>query len=145
MGDRLSEQLAAYAKQAMTDVEKTAARAVMEVFSRIKLRTPVDTGRLRASWTITDGIQTVANPLAAGQYGPEAPPQLSRDRTIVGRSWTIHNPMPYARRIEYGFTGQDRLGRSYQQSPAGMVRTTLIEFNGILRSAGVTFMSEARL
>ena len=129
--------LQAFAKKLDLAPKIVVIRITLDLFRRITKRTPVDTGRLRNSWQIEGGIVTRANPLAEGQYGPEAPPQLSRDRTIVGRSWTIHNPLPYARRIEYG--------HSQAQAPSGMVRVTLAEFDGIIRRAGVTFMSEARL
>lgn len=36
---------------------------------------------------------------------------------------------PYARRIEYGFTGKDSLGRVYNQSPNPFIAPTLVRID----------------
>ena len=64
----------------------------------IQNKTPVLTGRLRAS------IQTTT-PL--GDWEP-------------GQDITIGTNVDYARRIEYGFVGKDKLGRLYDQKGVGM-------------------------
>lgn len=45
----------------------------------------------------------------------------------VGDKIFILNPVAYARRIEYGFSGKDRAGRTVDQPGRGMVRQTVAE------------------
>lgn len=74
-------------------------RAVgFEMFGRIVKRTPVDTGRLRNNWQITDGVK-------------------------LGDKLFITNNLPYAKRIEDGYSAQ---------APAGMVKVTVNEFKSIV-------------
>lgn len=40
---------------------------------------------------------------------------------------TVGTDLPYARRIEYGFSGADRLGRVYHQAPRPYLRPALAE------------------
>lgn len=43
----------------------------------------------------------------------------------------VINPAPYARRIEYGFVGEDSLGRTYDYKGVGMMQQTLAELPAI--------------
>jgi hypothetical protein len=53
----------------------------------------------------------------------------------VGQVITILNPTVYARRIEYGFVGEDRLGRYYNQPGRHMVGQTMAEAETISANA----------
>lgn len=92
------------------------------------MKSPVDTGRFRANWTVS--------------YGPTTQTVTGLDRTgieTINRGlrliqlmnpgqdelW-ITNRLPYARRLEYGHSGQ---------APAGMVRLTVAEFRTYLDRA----------
>jgi hypothetical protein len=96
-----SKQIAGFNKKA----EKKALvifRAVgLNMFGRIVKRTPVDTGRLRNNWQMTSNVQ-------------------------LGQRLFITNNLPYAQRIEDGYS---------QQAPAGMVKVTINEFDSIVNSA----------
>ena len=78
--------------------------------SYIQDRTPVLTGRLRAS------IQPT-KPLSDWQPG---------EPIVIGTG------LDYARRIEYGFTGTDSLGRHYVQKGAGMFTQAAANFDEIV-------------
>ena len=56
-------------------LEALLQSAVLESDARLKVGTPVDTGRLRASWQIAKGEGNPSNPIDAGknkQYGDTA-------------------------------------------------------------------------
>jgi hypothetical protein len=93
-----------------------------ETDARLKMKSPVDTGRFRASWTIGVGQPdtTVAPDVVKGQVAVAEPriPAIT-----VGQTYYHSNSLPYARRLEYGWS---------KQAPAGMVRLTAAEIPGII-------------
>lgn len=91
---------------------------VAETDARLKMRTPVDTGRARASWAIGVGqINTAVAPdTVKGQ--PVAAAEPSVPAVTIGDVVYLTNALPYARRLEYGWS---------KQAPNGMVRLTAQE------------------
>lgn len=69
----------------------------LDLLAYLKEQTPVVTGNLRASWHLKVGTEDL----------------------------TISTGVEYARRVEYGFSGEDSAGRSYNQSGRGMLRKTV--------------------
>ena len=124
-----AESVRGHAAKAKANLEQVHKKVALEIFSRVILRTPVDTGRLRGNWqagvgvfvpgtvdaTDTSGSATIA---AVTAVVTGAPPHASL---------TLTNNLPYARRIEY-----DSWSR---QAPAGMARVSVAEFDGVV--AGV--------
>lgn len=103
------------------DMDKTVRAATILAAQKVVMRTPVDTGRLRANWqftsnapgnTTTDatdkGLAVLANMTAQIQA------------SAVGGKTYISNSLPYAQRIEYE-------GYSKVKAPQGMVRISLAE------------------
>lgn len=111
-------------------VDEVFFKSVLEADARIMQRTPVDTGRLRGNWHLTEGSPATGT-LELGTPGNSIPPPGARILYLV-------NNLPYARRIEYGFTGQDSLGRSYNQSGRGMVGLTVLEWPDIVKAAAAS-------
>lgn len=114
-------------------------KVLFDMANAVVLRTPVDTGRLRASWQFgTDEIPSAApagleslNELMAATLQAEA-----------GHVHYIVNNLPYASVIEYGLypnppthpTGKTVGGYS-TQAPAGMVRITVVEMQQFIAQA----------
>lgn len=84
---------------------------------------PVDTGFLRNSVAAsTDGM-------------PEAdsgPPELVFAKMKIGDKVWVGWTAAYARRMEYGFVGEDSLGRKYNQSGKGFLRTQVQRWSQIV-------------
>ena len=95
-----------------------------EVDARLKMKSPVDTGRFRASWTIGVGQPdtTVAPDVQKGQIAIPEPPIPA---ITMGATYYHANSLPYARRLEYGWSNK---------APQGMVRLTAAEVPGILQA-----------
>lgn len=95
-----------------------------EVDAQLKIKSPVLHGRLRASWTIGVGQidPTVAPEVTSGVIATPEPriPAISMGQTVYHA-----NSLPYARRIEYGWS---------KKAPAGMVRVTAAEVPGIVQA-----------
>jgi hypothetical protein len=105
--------------------EKLLRSAVLETDSRLKLASPVDTGRFRASWQVGENA-------APGGQAPEGnyagTPPLSRigyGQERVGNIYSVHNNLPYAEPLANG---------SSKQAPAGWVQGIAKDIQGFVRA-----------
>lgn len=104
---------------------------------------PVDTGFLRNSLVAsTDGptpIDPKAGPADGASYD-KAGDVLSGDVSLIiagakiGQTIWACFTAAYARRQEYGFTGEDALGRTYNQAGRGFVRLAAQKWQRIVES-----------
>lgn len=97
----------------------------LKMTSRVILRTPVDTGRLRGNWQV--GLNSrpqdlLTAPDKSGR-GTTAKAQTTIGRAKARDRISIMNNLPYANPIEDG---------SSKQAPQGMVKVTVKEFRGIV-------------
>ena len=115
---RWSTPIAALAEKAKLDVETVAKKVTADLFTAVVLKSPVDTGRFRANWNVSVGAPdyTTTTSTAKGRGVTEAARAATLD--IGGVVW-LANGLPYARRLEFGWS---------KQAPTGMVRLSLLEF-----------------
>jgi hypothetical protein len=107
----------------------------LDAVDRVKQLTPVKTGYLRANWTaVREGDQM---PVA----GSETPAETALAGLKWGETVYIVNPVVYARRIEYGFVGEDSAGRHYNQAGRGMLQQTVQELPQIAEQAVLRIIS----
>ncbi len=92
-------------------VDRIRRASVLELFSLVIYATPVDTGRLRGNWqtTINTPASGTKDTTDANAAVAEAVANLG---SLVDVVWFVNN-LPYAERIEYGYS---------KQAPEGMVR-----------------------
>ena len=110
-GDTLKE----LARKLEINIGTVQRKITFDLFGRITLKTPVDTGRARASWDVTVGEPTEWVP-PAGTYGG---PKAIADLEIKGdRPTYIVSNLEYMEHLEHG---------SSQQAPAGMVAISVLE------------------
>ena len=101
---------------------KTVIRKVaIDASVKILERSPVDTGRFRASWRFNEGSvdDTVAPP------GPNSVPSVSIPQLSGEEPFYISNSLPYAIALEEGHS---------QQAPLGIVGITVAELEADLKS-----------
>jgi hypothetical protein len=114
--------------------EAAIKKVVIDLFSDVIAKSPVDTGRFRGNWQCginsrpTGTVNTV-DKTPAGSAGGNAIAQMAV-KVAASRGakeyWLVNN-LPYAGVLEYGrANGQP----GSQQAPAGMVRISLAAFNG---------------
>ena len=89
-------------------------RIALDVWTGVVKMSPVDTGRFRGSWHLTEG-HTDTSVKPKGKHGYPQPPALRGNSDNFAVSW-ITNNLPYAVSLEEGHSGQ---------APHGMVRVTL--------------------
>ena len=117
------EEMGRYVEQQM---EKLLRAAVLETELLLKMASPVDTGRFRASWAT--GENTAGSydggeqQPATGQYkdatSPPKDPSLERRISIgyqsgqerVGNVYSVHNNLPYAEPLANGSSKQANPG-----------------------------------
>lgn len=105
--------LKTFARTLEADIGKVRRRIALDLFERISQRTPVVSGRLRASWIMTDGRPARgAAPAGASSY-PDRGEVKATFRNAYDVTWIVNN-LDYAAGIE--FDGHSK------QAPAGMVR-----------------------
>ena len=121
-----------FAKKIDVELGTVIKKVVLELHNKIVLRTPVDTGRARASWGIAvdqrPGAAAVAPPRSKSKGSSGAATAAAKQqqnfvkvadpKTMAYRVWWIFNNLPYIQPLEYGHS---------QQAPAGMVRVSLAE------------------
>ena len=94
-------------------MEQLLRVVVLDVDTRCKLESPVDTGRFRMSWQVGENA-------APGGQAPEgnypnmpALTRLNYNKETLGNVYSVHNNLPYAEPLANGTSGQ---------APAGWVQ-----------------------
>lgn len=128
---RLDAAVREFAEQIGVGVGLATEKLAIDVHGKLTMKTPVDTGRARASWLVCVGEpdtttvpgETGKEPRKRGEKAPESPPSLPDapwpDVTIDGTEpvFVISN-LDYMEALENGHSGQ---------APSGMINTTLLE------------------
>lgn len=105
---------------------ETVMRSVsLKLFSAIIKASPVDTGRFRGNWQTT-GVTPAAG-LIAG-VDPTGNKAVNSAATFITNApgwdtFTLTNNLPYAERLEYGWS---------KQAPVGMVRVNIARFQQLI-------------
>jgi hypothetical protein len=118
--------IAAFAKRAKADTALVAGKVTLEIFRRVIMKSPVDTGRFRGNWEPSEGeASSVSNPNTMDKRGSAA---IEKSAALIpanrGGVFYLANNLPYAQRLEDGYSGQ---------APVGMVKLTCLEFPGIVK------------
>lgn len=127
-------QLREFADKAMGNADQVVRVVILEVGSRLVIRSPVDTGRFRANWRFAmDSADTTTVETTGTTENPTPPP---KPPTFNGRAlgrlayWT--NNMPYGPALERGHS---------KQRPLGFVGITAMEFLAIVDGAAAGMSS----
>ena len=103
-------------EKAKGQTELAARKVMLDLFSRVIMKSPVDTGRFRANWNVgygsPDKTTTQSTNSALGKVQAEIA-TAKLDGSIF-----LSNSLPYSIRLENGWS---------VQAPAGMVRLSLVE------------------
>lgn len=117
--------IANFIKKAKKNPETVMRQVSLKLFSAIIKSSPVDTGRFRGNWQTTGA--TPATGLIAG-VDPTGNKAVNSAATYITNSpnwyqFTLTNNLPYAERLEYGWS---------KQAPVGMVRVNITRFQQLL-------------
>jgi hypothetical protein len=110
-----------------TEAPETIVRGTaIKLFSGIIKSSPVDEGTFRANWFVSgESPSTQVNENASGaEAGILARTESDVNALIDWEAITLTNNLPYARRLEFGYS---------DQAPQGMVRVNAIRFNELIK------------
>jgi len=121
---KFSDRVRAFNKKIKEEHRRNATRVAMAVFQGVTSRSPVDKGKFRMSWTLSEGQPatqpTVGSGLGgatSGSPGPARSPRISGNVPFFP-TFYVSNAMPYGPALEAG---------SSDQAPGGMVDLTVAE------------------
>jgi hypothetical protein len=123
-------QIAQWVAKAKGRTREFCIEFVQDLAEEVVRATPVKTGFLRASWWASIGT-----PTSAAGGGSVAAMSLVAAAIVPGDVYYMMNGAAYAMRVEYGFIGQDSLGRNYNQPPRAFVRGTVARAGDIAEAA----------
>lgn len=125
MSAQWSQDLQALATKTGLQMDTVIRKATFDLFRSVALKSPVDTGRFRANWNVSFGAPdaSTTDSTNAARALREVQQALSFP---TGGVVHMTNGLPYARRLEYGYS---------RQAPYGMVRYSLLEYRRFLLRA----------
>ena len=113
-GKKFAADLDRFADKMTIDLATFRRRVTLGLKEKIERRTPVDTGRLRASWAVSDGQPSTYVPAENSTGSAPIQAQFSKP---FDSSFIVSN-LPYTVRVEFGYS---------KQAPQGMVRISMAE------------------
>jgi hypothetical protein len=109
-------------KRAKGKQELVVRRVMLEVFKKIVMKSPVDTGRFRANWEVSVGGYSRDASEKKDKSGASTLNKIIMSVNSIplsGQKIFLTNALPYAIRLENGW--------SKTQAPQGMVKLSLAE------------------
>jgi len=105
--------------------EKLIDLAVAETYKSLVQKSPVDTGRFKASWAVgQNDLSFPGEPAGKDSYpepNAEQPRKIGYQKERMGNVYNVYNNLPYAEKLETASIGE---GGSVQTSGPGWVRAT---------------------
>ena len=108
-------------KNAGARTDEVVRRTMIGLGSKLIEKSPVDTGRFKNNWMPGDGAVNTTTTTEVDTTGAIALARITAGARAfkMGGTFYIANSLPYARRLEYGWS---------KQAPQGFVRLTVLEF-----------------
>ena len=125
-----ANQMKAWERKTERKMDLAVRKIALEMFRKIILKSPVDTGRFRGNWqlaigSVPNGTLELDDKTGTATIAKGAATALGFN---AGETIFFANNLPYARRLEEGYS---------QQAPAGMVALTIQEFQSIVSAIGI--------
>ena len=116
--------LAKFSKKTQLNLDIVARKVGFEIWNGVTKKTPVDTGRARASWNLTEEVVNLKTASENVVHGANAKGSVGR---ITGKGDVIYitNNVDYINELDKG---------SSQQAPNGMVSLTINEVQAQLKA-----------
>lgn len=131
-----SSKVNSWVRQTKERSERAFQEGALDFFIHLRDTTPIDTGYLRSSLTLGRNGSIPAGPNA--EYGSVYNDVRALDvigSLRLGDTVTMVYNATYARRLEYGFTGYDSLGRFYNQAGRFWITAAGQRYVSIMRNA----------
>lgn len=108
--------------------EKLVRGTLLGLTSRIIKRSPVDTGRFRNNWQATTNAPATGQVQGQDKTGNKAADaaRTAVNKLEMGQDFFLSNNLPYAHRLEFGWS---------KQAPNGMLRLSIAELQQRMNEA----------
>lgn len=124
-GTTFKADISAWVSRVGDQMDALARQVCQETAQRVVLNTPVDTGFLRGSWQPAIGS-------SPSRSDDDVDIGLVLSGMRAGESFWMTNNAVYALRVEFGFVGEDSLGRYYNQPGRFYVTNTVARWQQIV-------------
>lgn len=139
--------IAKFVNKAKGNADMVVRKCTFEMFKRVIIKSPVDTGRFKSNWqaavgVVPSGTIGLADSITHDEGGKERDRGASRDAAAGSAAFArvnavalsgkagdviyLVNNLHYANELEYGHSNQ---------APEGMVRISILEWNAVVRKA----------
>jgi len=120
--------IARFVDKANGNIDLVVRKVSLDLFRRVIMKSPVDTGRFRGNWQVAIGSIPAGTIEVDDKSGAATITRVSATALGLkaGDVITLVNNLSYARRLEYGYS---------KQAPGGMVRTTVQEYGAVVSKA----------
>lgn len=118
-----------WSEETKAKVRLAVRKIALDVFSEVILMSPVDTGRFRGNWQVAIGNIPAGMLVVDDKAGTAtiAKVEAATMGLEPGETIFLINNLPYAERLEYGYS---------KQAPGGMVRLTAQRYRPIVEAIG---------
>lgn len=115
-------------KRAGDKADLVVKKVAMDIAAQLVNRSPVDTGRFRANWRVGMGAPNMATSTSTDKAGSSTVMAMTGaiDSYTTGQTIWLTNSLPYAQRLENGWS---------KQAPSGMVRLTILSWRRAVSNA----------
>lgn len=123
-----AEDMAKVCQRAGDKVDLLVRKAAIDIGKGLVESSPVDTGRFKNNWNYGNDAINRAASWEAGKDGSSSINRIVQGANAwqPGQTIYITNSLPYAKRLEDGWS---------KQAPAGMVKITVANFQSAIREA----------
>lgn len=117
-----------FTTKAEKDTDTVIRYITLALFAGTVQSTPVDTGRLKANWQVSQNKPVTGTLTSTDKSGGKAIAAIAAGIGGWGSTSFLANNLPYAHRIEFD-------GWSHTKAPAGMVRVNFARITQHVRAA----------
>lgn len=125
--------------------ETAFQNTILELFDQVRANTPVKTGNLRDAWIVSKQGQAISSVTGPGNSPDSSGPRSGVEQSLatiltlkIGDRASIMNYATYFRRLEYGMTGFDSLGRYYNTAGRFFARQVFSRYRSIARQVATS-------
>ena len=124
------DDIRAFAAKTNLSMDLVVRKVTIDLSNSVIRLSPVDTGRFRGNWMLGIGEPNTLVIDAVDKDGSKSVARIRRlsDLVYAGGVVYITNSLPYARRLEYGWSQQ-------APSPPGIVRLTVQRYTEYIENA----------
>lgn len=117
-----------FVDKAKGNLDLVVRKVSLDLFKRVIMKSPVDTGRFKGNWQVAIGSIPAGVLEVNDKDGTATISRVTAEAMNLRAGETIYlvNNLDYARALEYGHS---------KQAPAGMVRLSVAEYGAVVRNA----------